>query len=606
MLAAGFFVAPLLSRRPLQIAMRMPYSDGMNNVRIAEVFDLIGDLLEFRGENQFRVRAYRNGARTVRDYPEQMQSIVADPERKLTEIDGVGKDLADKIKVLCAGGTLPMLEELQAQVPQSVLTLLRIPGLGPKKAAVLYAELKVSTLDELRAVCESQQVRKLKGFGAKTEEMILAGIGLAATSNDRLTWADADKFAQAIRTWMKDCPALERLEAAGSYRRGRDTIGDLDFLAISTEPEVVMDRFAAFPDAVAVIGRGPTKISVRLADGLQVDLRVVPAESFGAALQYFTGSKDHNIVVRGRAKDRGLKINEYGVYRVEGKQETLIAGKTEEEVYATLDLPWFPPELREARREFDWAAAGKLPAIIELSDLCGDLHMHTTETDGKASLEEMIAAAQARGLKYIAITDHSKRVSMARGLDAERLRAQWAQIDKLNKKLKGFRVLKGIEVDILEKGGLDLDDDVLSEADWVVASVHYGQNQPREQITTRVLDALANPNVAAIAHPTGRLINRRKAYEIDLDAVFKAARDHKKMLELNANPRRLDLDDVACATAKSHGVPIVISSDAHSTEGLSVLRYGILQARRAGLTKADVANTLPLDEFLARVAMGKR
>ena len=578
----------------------------MNNVRIAEAFDLIADLLEFQGANPFRVRAYRNGARTVRDYPEQMESIVGNPDRKLTDIDGLGKDLADKIVTLCSGAPLPMLEELKAQVPQSVLTLLRIPGLGPKKAALLYSELKIATLDELRQACEAQQVRKLKGFGAKTEELILAGIGLAETIDVRLTWADADKFAKAIRLWMSDCPAIERLEVAGSYRRGRDTIGDLDFLAVSSQPEIVMDRFAAFPDAASVIGRGPTKISLRLTDGLQVDLRVVPAESFGAALQYFTGSKDHNIVVRGRAKDRGLKINEYGVYRVDGKQETLVAGTTEEEVYATLDLPWFPPELREARREFDWAAAGALPQLVELSDLRGDLHMHTTETDGKATLEEMVAAAQQRGLEYIAITDHSKRVTMARGLDAERLRDQWRQIDKLNKRLRGFRVLKGIECDILEKGDLDLDDDVLSEADWVVASVHYGQNQPREQITKRIVDALANPNVSAIAHPTGRLINRRKAYEVDLQAVFRAAREHGKMLELNANPRRLDLDDVACATAKSQGVPIVISSDAHSTAGLDVLRYGILQARRGGLTRSDVANARPLEEFLDLVAAGRR
>ncbi len=577
----------------------------MNNVRIAETFDLIADLLEFQGANPFRVRAYRNGARTVRDYPEQMESIVGDPDRKLTDIVGLGKDLADKIVTLCSGAPLPMLEELKAQVPQSVLTLLRIPGLGPKKAALLYGELKIATLDELRQACEAQQVRKLKGFGAKTEEAILAGIGLAETIDVRLTWADADKFAQAIRLWMSDCTAVERLEVAGSYRRGRDTIGDLDFLAVSSQPEIVMDRFAAFPDAAGVIGRGPTKISLRLADGLQVDLRVVPAESFGAALQYFTGSKDHNIVVRGRAKDRGLKINEYGVYRVEGKQETLVAGATEEDVYATLDLPWFPPELREARREFDWAAAGALPQLVELADLRGDLHMHTTETDGKATLEEMVAAAQTRGLEYIAITDHSKRVTMARGLDAERLRDQWRAIDKLNKRLRGFRVLKGIECDILEKGDLDLDDDVLSEADWVVASVHYGQNQPREQITKRIVDALANPHVSAIAHPTGRLINRRKAYEVDLQAVFRAAREHGKILELNANPRRLDLDDVACATAKSVGVPIVISSDAHSTGGLDVLRYGILQARRGGLTKADVANARPLEELLSLVRAGR-
>lgn len=578
----------------------------MNNVRIAEAFDLIADLLEFQGANPFRVRAYRNGARTVRDYSEQMESIVGDPDRKLTDIQGLGKDLADKIVTLCSGAPLPMLEELKAQVPQSVLTLLRIPGLGPKKAALLYSELKIATLDELRQACEAQQVRKLKGFGAKTEEVILAGIGLAETIDVRLTWADADKFAQAIRRWMRDCPAVERLEVAGSYRRGRDTIGDLDFLAISSQPEIVMDRFAAFPDATTIIGRGPTKISLRLADGLQVDLRVVPAESFGAALQYFTGSKDHNIVVRGRAKDRGLKINEYGVYRVEGKQETLVAGATEEEVYATLDLPWFPPELREARREFDWAATGALPQLIELGDLRGDLHMHTTETDGKATLEEMVAAAQQRGLEYIAITDHSKRVTMARGLDAERLRDQWRQIDRLNKRLRGLRVLKGIECDILEKGDLDLDDEVLAEADWVVASVHYGQNQPREQITKRIVDALANPHVSAIAHPTGRLINRRKAYEVDLPAVFRAAKEHGKLLELNANPRRLDLDDVACATAKSQGVPIVISSDAHSTAGLDVLRYGILQARRGGLTRSDVANARPLEEFLSLVRKGRK
>jgi DNA polymerase (family 10) len=578
----------------------------MNNVRIAEVFDLVADLLEFQDANPFRVRAYRNGARTIRDFPQQMQTIVADDSRKLTDIPGVGKDLAEKIATLCATGKLPMLEELQAQVPESVLTLLRIPGMGPKKAAALYNELGISTLDQLRAACEAHAVRELKGFGAKTEEVILAGIGLAETVGKRMNWAVADRFAEAIRQWMKPCKSVDQIEIAGSYRRGKDTIGDLDFLAVSSKPEEVMDHFSAFPDAASVIARGPTKVSIRLADGLQVDMRVVPAESFGAALQYFTGSKDHNIILRGRAKDRGLKINEYGVFRLDGKKDKLIAGLTEKDVYATLDLPLFPPELREARREFQWADAGKLPKLVELDDLRGDLHMHTTETDGQATLEEMVAAAKDRGLEYIAITDHSKRVTMARGLDAKRLRAQWKEIDKLNARLRGFKVLKGIEVDILEKGGLDLDDDVLSEADWVVASVHYGQNQSREQITKRVVDALANPVVSAIAHPTGRLINRRKPYEIDLDAVFKAARDHHKMLELNSNPARLDLDDVACATAHSLGIPIVISSDAHSTEGLGVLRYGILQARRAGLTKKDVANTRPLDKFLELVAKGRR
>ncbi len=577
----------------------------MNNARIAEALDLVADLLEFQNANPFRVRAYRNGARTVRDYPEQMQSIVGDANRKLTDLDGVGKDLADKIATLVATGTFPMLEELQSQVPQSVLTLLRIPGMGPKKAATLYKELNITTLDELRAACEAHQVRALKGFAAKTEEMILAGMALAQTADERMTWAEADRHAQSIKAWLEKCGGVEALEIAGSYRRGRDTIGDLDFLVVASDVEKVMDCFAALPEAAAVIGRGPTKISLRTEGGLQVDMRVVPAESYGAALVYFTGSKDHNIVLRGLAKDRGLKINEYGVFRLADGAETPIAGRTEQEVYASLDLAWIPPELREARREFDWARTGKIPKLLELDDLRGDLHMHTTETDGKATLEEMVAAARARGLQYIAITDHSKRVTMARGLDATRLRAEWKAIDKLNKTLKGFRVLKGIEVDILEKGGLDLDDDVLSESDWVVASVHYGQNQSREQITQRVIGALENPWVSAIAHPTGRLINRRKSYEIDLEAVFKVARDRGKMMEINANPHRLDLDDVAAATTKAFGIPIVISSDAHSTDGLGVLRYGVLQARRAGLTAHDVANTRPLDEFLKMVAKGR-
>ncbi|HTM55707.1 MAG TPA: DNA polymerase/3'-5' exonuclease PolX [Pirellulales bacterium] len=571
----------------------------MNNVRIADALDLMADLLEFQDANPFRVRAYRNGARTIRDYPEQMTALLENPERNLTEVAGVGKDLADKITVLVTTGSLPMLEELQAQVPQSVLALLRIPGMGPKKASVLFRELNIATLDQLRAACEAQQLRALKGFGVKTEEAILAGIALAASSGERLLWADADQYAQSIRDWILRSPHVAQLEIAGSYRRGKETIGDLDFLVVSDNAEAVMDHFAALSDSAGVIGRGPTKISLRLQGGLQVDMRVVPACSLGAALAYFTGSKDHNIVLRGLAKERGLKINEYGVYRLSEAGEEFIAGHTEADVYATLELPWIAPELREARREFTWAAAGTLPQLIEVDDLRADLHMHTTATDGKASLEAMVAAAQARGLEYIAITDHSKRVAMANGLDATRLREQWRAIDALNDRLDGFRILKGVEVDILEKGGLDLDDKVLSEADWVVASVHYGQNQPREQITRRVLEALAHPAVCAIAHPTGRLINRRKPYEIDLDAVFRQAREHGKLLELNANPNRLDLDDVACATAKSYGIPIVISSDAHSTEGLGVVRYGVLQARRAGLTAADVANTRSLTDFQA-------
>jgi DNA polymerase (family 10) len=345
-------------------------------------------------------------------------------------------------------------------------------------------------------------------------------------------------------------------------------------------------------------------MTVRLTSGLQVDLRVVPAGSFGAALQYFTGSKEHNVVVRGRAKQRGLKVNEWGVYRVslpedgEGQgQEEYIAGRTEEEVYAALDLPWFPPESREARDEFDWAAQGALPQLITLGDIRGDLHMHTTASDGQNSIDEMVASARQRGLEYIAITDHSKRVSMARGLDADRLRRQWQEVDQVNRQVEDIEVLRGIECDILERGGMDLPDDVLAEADWVIASLHYGQNQPRQQITDRLLEAIENPHVDMIAHPTGRLINRRDAYDVDVDALLVAAKRHGKILELNANPARLDLHDIHLAAAKSLGIPIVINTDAHSTSGMDVMRYGILQARRGGLTAGEVVNTLPWSEF---------
>ncbi|MBN8626861.1 MAG: DNA polymerase/3'-5' exonuclease PolX [Planctomycetes bacterium] len=563
------------------------------NAEIADIFDQVADLLEFQNANAFRVRAYRNAARTITNLTEPLAGIAADANRKLTDIDGIGADLATKIKQLVETGSMPMLTELQAQVPASVLALVRVAGLGPKKAAALHKELGINSLDELRQACVDQKVRALKGFGAKTEATILAGLDLASTSQDRMLWAEADEIVAAVRAYLAECPGVEQLEAAGSYRRGKETVGDLDFLVTATDGNAVMDRLASFGGVTQIIGRGDTKMSVRLRTGMQVDLRVVPAESFGAALQYFTGSKEHNVVLRGRAKDRGLKLNEYGVFR----GDEFIAGRTEEEVYRALELPYFPPEMRESRGEFDWAAQGELPRLIELGDLVGDLHMHTTETDGKASLEEMVAAAQARGLRYIAITDHSQRVSMANGLNGERARRQWEQIDRLNAKLKDFRVLKGIECDILEKGGMDLPDDVLREADWVVASVHYGQNQPREQITRRIIDALRNPYVSAIAHPTGRLINRRKAYEVDLDEVYAVAKAERKFLELNANPWRLDLDDVACAAAKRHGIPIVISTDAHSVRDLDKMRYGVLQARRAGLTKKDVANTRPWDEL---------
>ncbi len=559
----------------------------MTNSDIAAVFDQIADLLEFQGANPFRIRAYRNGARTISDLTESVNQIIEDEGRALTDLDGIGKDLAEKITTLVETGSLPMLEELLEEIPESVLAILRVPGLGPKRAAILYHELQITTLDQLRAACEAGEVRGLKGFGAKTEEKILDGIDIAGEAEQRILWYTADQHVQAILAHLRQCGAVEQFEVAGSYRRGKETVGDLDFLAVAKDSAAVMNHFATYPHLAGVIARGDTKMSIRLTGRLQVDLRVVPAESFGAAMQYFTGSKNHNIVLRGMAKKQGLKISEYGVFR--GTKS--IAGKTEEEVYAAMDLPCFPPELREARREFEWAEAGALPDLITLKDIRGDLHMHSTHSDGRATIEEMAAAAKRRGLKYIAMTEHSKRVSMANGLDAKRLRRQFDEIDRLNERLKGIKVLKGIECDILEKGGLDLDDDVLSEADWVLVSIHYGQKQSRNRITRRAIEALENPNVSAMAHPTGRLLLSRQPYDIDLDAVLETARKRGKFMELNAQPDRLDLDDVACAAAKRLGVPIVISTDAHSIEGLDFMRCGILQARRAGLTREDVANT---------------
>jgi DNA polymerase (family 10) len=564
----------------------------MTNSQIAKTFELIADLLEFQGANPFRVRAYRNAARTVGDFPEPLAAIVCKDRARLQGIPGIGEDLAGKICTLVETSSLPMLEELKSQVPESVLALLRIPGVGPKKAAALSKQLGIQSLAELKAACEAGKVRVIKGFGEKTEQLILQGMAIAEQGPTRIYWAEANEVVQMLRGHLQKCPDIEQLEFAGSYRRGKETVGDIDVLVVAKNASAVMDCFAACPSIDQVLARGDTKMAIRLYTGLQVDLRVVPAESFGAALQYFTGSKEHNVILRGRAKDKGLKINEYGVFRVKGEAETRIAGRTEEEVYGALKLPLFPPELREGRHEFEWADRGELPELVTVDDIRGDLHMHTSATDGVATIEEMVAAARARGLSYIAITDHSQRVSMARGLDPKRLLAQWKEIDRIRANLpKGFTLLKGIECDILERGGLDLPDDVLAQADWVNASVHYGQKQPREQITERILGAIEHPCVSAIAHPTGRIIGRREAYQVDLDAVFAAAKKHGKLLELNANPARLDLHDMHCAAAKQHGIPIVISTDAHAPTELDVLRYGILQARRAGLTKADVANT---------------
>ncbi len=570
----------------------------MDNEKIAKVLGQLADLLEFTGANAFRLRAYRNGARKIKELPESISSLV-DRGADLAKLEGIGKGVSEKCIELCETGKLKQMEELLEDIPATVLDLLNVPKMGPKKAAAVFNELGVENLDQLRAACEAGEVSQLSGFGKKTEQAILDGIAIAVAANERILWSAADKIVTKLRSHMQNCEKIGQLEFAGSYRRGKETVGDLDMLATSSDAAAVMDHFSEFEDITSTIVRGDTKMSVRLDDEFQVDLRVVPEESFGAALQYFTGSKEHNVQVRGKAKQLGLKINEWGVYKIDGETEEWVAGKAEADVYKTLDLPCFEPELRESRQEFDWAEQDAMPELISVEDMRGDLHMHTTASDGRASIEEMADAARERGLEYIAITDHSKRVTMANGLDGERLLAQWKEIDAINAAAEDdFLILKGVECDILENGDMDIEDEVLQHADWVIASVHYGQNQPRQQITDRIVGAIANPNITMVAHPTGRLLNKREAYDLDLEAVYQAAVEHGKLLELNSNPIRLDLKDVYLAAAKRHGIPIVINTDAHKLAGFGDMRFGIKQARRAGLTKGDVANTKKVKQLL--------
>lgn len=565
----------------------------MQNVEVVRIFEELADLLEIQNANPFRVRAYRNAGRTLGDLPESIAQILADPERKLDDLPGIGKDLAEKVKTICETGSLPQLEELRQQVPRGVVEMLRIPGLGPKKAALLFKELKVANCEMLKEAVESGQVAELKGFGEKTAQSILKGLERIQHVEVRMYFAEAQPVAEAILADLRKLPTVGQAEIAGSFRRRRETVGDLDVLVTCADAAAPMDLVAGHPLVETVLSRGETKQRVRLNAGIEMDVRVVPDESYGAALQYFTGSKAHNIAIRRRGQERGLKINEYGVFR----GEKSVCGRTEEEVYEAVGLPWIPPELREDRGEVEQAEQGKLPRLVELADIRGDLHMHTTVTDGKGTIAEMIDAAKARGLKYIAITDHSKRVSMANGLDAARLRAHWKEIDKARKHATGIEVLRGIECDIVEDATLDLPDDVLAEADWVIAVLHYGLKQPREQIMKRLLAAIKNPYVSVIGHLTGRMIGKREGAAMNVDEVLKAAAEHGKMIEINAHPARLDIDDVGAAAAKSLGIPIVISTDSHSVTGFDVLQYGVFQARRAGLEAKDVANTKPWKEF---------
>ena len=571
----------------------------MQNADIARLFDELADLLEIQGANPFRLRAYRNASRTIGGLTEPVAALAEEGTKALRALQGIGNDIADKIIVVCETGELPQLNQLRSEVPSGVVMMLRIPGIGPKKVAALYTELGLETLDQLREAAERGDVAGLKGFGAKTALTILEGLEHIEQSGMRVYLADAMPVVDEILESLSSVEEITQVDVAGRYRRRRDTVGDLDVLATSAQPAAAMQALAEHPLVEKVLAQGETKQRVRLKpvfDGsmkLEMDFRVVPDESYGAAMQYFTGSKEHNIAIRKRALDRGLSINEYAVTR-DGEY---LCGRTEEDVYAAIGLAWTPPELREDRGEFELAEQAIVPELIETCDIQGDLHMHTSATDGTASILEMAHAAKSRGLKYIAITDHSKRVTMANGLDAGRLRTHWEEIRKVRREISGIDILCGIECDILEDATLDLDDEVLSEADWVIAVLHYGLKQSREQIDKRLLSAIRHPSVSVIGHPSGRIIGKRPGADITYSDIFKAAADHGVMMEINAHRSRLDLDDTHAAAAKDQGIPIVISTDAHSVHGFDELPFGIFQARRAGLSRNDVANTRPLDQF---------
>ena len=565
----------------------------MRNAEIARYFDELADLLEIDGANPFRVRAYRTAARNIGDYAGSIAGLAEEGPKALQSLPGIGADIAAKIVTIIETSQLPQLLEMRQKVPPGVVAMLRIPGLGVKKAATIAKELGVQSLDDLRAAAAAGQIASLKGFGLKTEQMILAGIENAASWGTRYLMARVLPEATAIVDDLSLIPSVAQASVAGSLRRMKETCADLDVVAADVSSQPAMDRLAEHRLVVKTLSRGDTKMRVELQSGVELDLRVVPAESFGAALQYFTGSKEHNVTLRRLAQEQDLRLNEYGLVRGDER----IAGAKEEDVYAALGLHWIPPELREDRGEIDAARRGPFPPMLETRDILGDLHMHTTASDGTASIRDMAEAARDRGLKYIAITDHSQRVTMANGLTAARLRAHWLEIERVRAEVRGIEILRGIECDILEDATLDLPDDVLAEADWVIAVLHYGLRQPQKQIMRRLLNAMKNPHVDIIGHPSGRMLTRREGADIEWEPFLDAAAESGVMLELNANPARLDMDDIHAAAAKARGIPIVISTDAHSTEGLDRMECGVFQARRAGLQKQDVANTRGLAEF---------
>ena len=563
-----------------------------HNADIARVFGEIADLLEIQQANPFRIRAYRNAARIVEALQLDLVACLA-AGGELPKLPGIGADLDAKIREIAATGTCALFEKLNRQLPSGITDLLHVPGLGPKRVQRLYQDLDVQTPEQLYRAARDGRLRALPGFGEKSELNILQGVEAHLKRPGRYKLAIAAQYAHAYADYLSRSAGVGRVVLAGSFRRMRETVGDIDILVTAAAPAQVMQRFLAYAEVRQVLSRGETRSSVVLHAGIQVDVRVVAEECYGAALHYFTGSKSHNIAVRKLGQERGLKINEYGVFR--GNKR--IAGETEESVYAAVGLPYIPPELREDRGEIEAARAGQLPRLVELDDLRGDLHVHTKASDGHGSMRDMALAASARGLRYLAITEHSRRLRLAHGLDPRRLELQIDEIDRLNAELTGIRVLKGIEVDILADGTLDLPDSVLAHLDLVVGAVHSDFQLSRERQTERILKAFEHPHFHILAHPTGRLIERREPYDVDMLRIIRKAKERGRFLELNAHPERLDLLDTHCRMAKDEGVLVCISSDAHSALDFEHLRYGIGQARRGWLEKADVLNTRPLAEL---------
>jgi DNA polymerase (family 10) len=563
----------------------------MQNREIAAIFYELADLLEIQGKNPFKIRAYRNAARMLESMGRSVERMVAKGE-DLTKLPGIGEKLAQKITEIIQTGKLQKLEKVRKEVPDSLRALLSIEGLGPKRVKLLYEQLHITDPETLKQAAMEHKISQLAGFGPKTEEKILKGIRLLKQEGIRHLFAEAEPLAEDLVAYLKKAPGILSVEVAGSYRRKKETVGDLDILCTAKAPQKVIDYFTKYEKIAEVISAGITRSTIVLRNALQIDLRVVEEESYGAALHYFTGSKTHVIAIRQLAIEKGLKINEYGVFH----KEKSIAAKSEEAVYATLSLPYIEPELRENRGEIEAAQKGTLPLLIEPKDIRGDLHMHSTYSDGMDTIEAMAHEAIQKGYEYIAITDHTATLAIVRGLDAKKARQQFEEIDRLNAGFKNFRILKGMEVDILEDGTLAMEEEILQELDIVVAAIHSKFKLSPKVQTKRLLKAIENPLVNIIAHPTGRMIGKREAISLDMAQIFKAAAQNNVFLEINAQPERLDLKDILVMEAKRYGVRFSIATDAHACGQLAYMRYGINQARRGWLEKKEVLNTLTLHE----------